>query len=784
MSAFPHFSNFADYIKTELNSRRGNTIKVSSLNCWVRVISAVDSAKSRGMILYSNPEAGIFAGAGDKNIATIYGDSSHSGIVGVNWEGKAISAEAGVPGRPSPIVTSFEVDEGSGNISRKANFTIRCFSKEQLDVITAYYLEPGFTVFLEWGWNIAKSLKSYEVVPTETGISKYQSFDEVNDRRTTSGGNSDVFLGFISGGTIGISDTYWDIQIKATGFTELPAYFMVADNSKTTETVLGVFEQSLDFGTSDIEDTTDLNEKRFKMAFNELPSNRKTQSVKDLISDANVGRAFNFINFDPSVADKVNSSTTGTWYNPFDKDGVSVSDAKGNSTKVKVADGTKLVGPERFIRFGALMQIMNTIATERYVVGDKTVKYAISTNTTVISAFQKIFSTDKSKLFIPNPSTPKISFSAILDGTNGISSKETVNNTVEYNDDKIIFPEFDPIINGKAIKNGKDIVVSYKNDKKNVNIEGVYKKSQQWGFLDNLYVNFDFAKGILETKNFVIKDALYQILNGMSSAAGALWDFQIMEVPAPADDDSKKIKKGDSILQVVDMNLVSDTKSKNEIYKFDLQGENSIFIEANFDMDIGGAIMNQVIGNRLSVSQQSSLPSYAGKLFAQGYIDLILKERDVKQKIAEAAIKNANPQPVDPDATTKQQEKDLAIFLEKIALYPKVKKTEDDAEFGDEDPFAANYLAAYNDLQLFESFKLGNEYNRDVKADTISILLPIKFTFTIHGIGGIKRGDKFQVNGLPNKYSTDGFFQVTAVKHTLENMTWKTEVQGGFRQIR
>jgi hypothetical protein len=59
--------------------------------------------------------------------------------------------------------------------------------------------------------------------------------------------------------------------------------------------------------------------------------------------------------------------------------------------------------------------------------------------------------------------------------------------------------------------------------------------------------------------------------------------------------------------------------------------------------------------------------------------------------------------------------------------------------------------------------------------------MPIKFSFTIHGVSGIKRGDKFAVNGIPKAYEQTGFFQVTSVKHTITDMIWKTEIEGGFR---
>ena len=61
-------------------------------------------------------------------------------------------------------------------------------------------------------------------------------------------------------------------------------------------------------------------------------------------------------------------------------------------------------------------------------------------------------------------------------------------------------------------------------------------------------------------------------------------------------------------------------------------------------------------------------------------------------------------------------------------------------------------------------------------------LMPIKFTFKIHGISGIKRGDMFTINGIPKWYDIDGaFFQVLSVKHVIDGMVWTTEITGGWR---
>jgi hypothetical protein len=83
-------------------------------------------------------------------------------------------------------------------------------------------------------------------------------------------------------------------------------------------------------------------------------------------------------------------------------------------------------------------------------------------------------------------------------------------------------------------------------------------------------------------------------------------------------------------------------------------------------------------------------------------------------------------------------------------------------------------------LMVFDAKKVGNDTTTDAAA--VSVLLPIKFTFTVHGVSGIKRGDKFKVRGIPRKYADNGFFQVLSVKHTIDDMTWKTQIEGGFRQ--
>jgi hypothetical protein len=265
-------------------------------------------------------------------------------------------------------------------------------------------------------------------------------------------------------------------------------------------------------------------------------------------------------------------------------------------------------------------------------------------------------------------------------------------------------------------------------------------------------------------------------------------------------------------------------------------------MDASLDLDISSGKMNQVIGSRLKVKANSSSASTVGKLFANGYTDMVLNKIEAEAAVATNAATKAGaegaPQAdkkegdtpnVDPKGTQQKEEKgwwestkdavagagqstglgflssdrgaavekeneanaaiekakeqNLQLFLEKVGIYPKVEFTKDNMDARDPDLYNTVYVGALNDLTIFEGLKLGYENVKDVELNNTGPIMPIEFTFTVHGVSGIKRGDKFIIDGLPSKYSTSGFFQVLSIKQSIDGMIWKTEVKGGFRQV-
>ena len=86
-----------------------------------------------------------------------------------------------------------------------------------------------------------------------------------------------------------------------------------------------------------------------------------------------------------------------------------------------------------------------------------------------------------------------------------------------------------------------------------------------------------------------------------------------------------------------------------------------------------------------------------------------------------------------------------------------------------------------DDTDFFEQLKT---YWFEAKGTgALSQPLPIKYSFTILGNSGIRRGDTFKIDGIPRKYAEKGIFQVTGIEHSLSGIKWETTVEALYRQI-
>ena len=124
-------------------------------------------------------------------------------------------------------------------------------------------------------------------------------------------------------------------------------------------------------------------------------------------------------------------------------------------------------------------------------------------------------------------------------------------------------------------------------------VEGL-NRSGSWGFLDDLYINFDFATSIIEAENLTYADAILELCNGLSTAVN-LGISNSRKKCSQAMATKYGLKKGENISQIVEMNCTTEKKLSSK--KLVHNGEGS-FLNGTLDIDLPGEMMNSIIADR------------------------------------------------------------------------------------------------------------------------------------------------------------------------------------------
>lgn len=921
---WPTISNISGNIANTIKSYATDNLAASGLNAWVRVYSGAKSDKGAGLILESNTDFKIFSAAGE---ASIYGNSQLSGTIGRSWDGGAVVSDVGRALRPSPIITTLNSKEGQDQISRTCDFSITCFSLEQLELIQTYFMEPGYSVGVEWGWNTGNSAKG--LIKTGDATSTLNQIADVtlnngqlSSKRLFTNGEYDIFLGFIIGSTVSSDGENFKVEVRLRGAPSLPTYLQSQNRItvKSSGNEVDADKSKLPYAENELVSEGDTAEeakkRRFKYMFNELPAFRQTESVKKLIDKCT---AFDFINFDKIIQAKIDEFYQSVdALPPSDESEISDTDRvvvsagdEGKQIDVPVPK-ENLFSTNKYIRFGLAIDILNEIGNvDKYEVGGKSISFKINIDTSIIGAFPYMFSTKKSKLIIPG-AVPNIRDTYFL------TSGE-------------IIQQPNGLINGVNVARIKDFPVEFVERFNDLNQFGLKEKKGYYGYLKNLYVNFDMFKAKIEQKNKNIREILLDILNEMSSAVNSFWNFQIVEgefkktneqvaselkqnAPyvaastktatfqeygaqnnilqggkwnAISTTNTQTIVTGggantsntatfnavsaenDIVITVVDENWIGENPNPDAVVRFTHSGVGSPFLNATLDISIPAEVGAKIINDRLgAISQTDVREVKTGGLFNSetdlflprlsattssldttdttnqnlnedevvndnakkvadelakidtSKTETFLKEGQPRTQITNYKDKDGNiiktvvgmsrtspPTPIDDsdatsvtypglnltpeqiaEAVTAEQqatEQRVTTNLEKIDVIPKPNKFKLENSLKTQnirEEVKKNFwVYCLDDTDFLEKMK--SYYFKEKGSGALSHPLPIKYSFTILGNSGIRRGDTFKIDGIPRKYAEKGIFQVTGIEHSLSGMTWETTVEALYRQI-
>jgi hypothetical protein len=931
---WPILSNIDPRIESNIKSSTKNSMNPSVKNPWVRIFGGAVYNDSNGIVLQSNTDWKIFSAAGEKT-ASIYG-SPQGGVIGVDWNGYPVFVGSGTSYRPAPVVTNLSVREGKDQISRQCSFSIKCFSLEQLEAIQAFFMEPGYSVAVEWGFN------SENINPIDTNggqesilnniTTNTLNTDSIESYRLNSMGETDIFLGFIIGSTVTNDDVNFNVEVNLRGAPSLPTYLqghrrLIPRGKKNDEGkyvyIKDTDKSKIPYSVADQtrvstgDDNNIIRDRRFAYMFNELPAFRQTETVKSLREET---KSTDFINFDKVISDKIGEFVNKTNWIGITKTNVQI----GKLTLEREA----LFSPERYIKFDLAVKILNkTGVDDMFYIGDKRIHFNIDIDNVMIGGFPYMFSTNKYKLIIPGIIPDFRSY--FLGGYNieQLQGGKT-GGSVLLVDGVKKYPR-------NPDHEGADNITPFL---ENGDLDDGLMREQGWyyGYLKNLYINFDMFKSKIEQDNKTVREIFTDILNEMSSAVNGFWNFQIVEMgykqnvvvskslppkpdfkdpnslrttwyggsvtfeenavepveqpletPSPLVGEGTKIaaaKKGDIYISVIDENWGGEVpRNISKVVAFEHMGPNSPFLNSSLDVSIPAELTNKIIMERLSLTSNPEMPvTELGGIF-NSKTDLFIKSTNVTTETTTESPDTSltADQKSNMDAKKKFEEDDLNLkntlkdYTETkkgsitqyrdggkdgkivasydtntnqyisytniasdsqnqsgigIALSSIKPKTEIDGMIRNRntsykkmiDTFDSDIISAHlKKLGIFPKPRLGSipdiseetytsgkwdnmfniytfddpDYFEKLKNDSfqfdkfnfgkksMSHPLPIKYSFTILGNSGIRRGDMFRISGIPERYSEHGVFQVVEVEHAISDMKWTTTVTGQYRQI-
>ena len=843
MGFFPQLSNVYPELQKLLESRANNSNApwnnqdvykggVSGLSTWIRIVSTVDA----GLVMESVHSPSTF----EKR----YGNSDKPGILGYELDMKTPVEIDGIGRglRPSPILTSLSVDEKAEGGSRLCSFDIQCYTQEQVDKLAQYLLEPSFHVLVEFGWNVSDAWNQRiggggAIDPCD--VVKYDNWSTIKKKRAESKFTYDAMLGIITGGgiTFGDGETY-NLSVQVTGIGNVAEYMQTHRGANRTDTAKNNSGESFSPKTiaADAEDK-EVGVALFKQMFNALPAAKRIPKVynwfqtghteiRDINNDVFNKWAYegNFVNFDEVVKDYLQRWLTK---------GRAIRTKSGES--LKIPSDVNLFDEERFIRFEMAVAILNAypIDLAPHSAGACTKQsrsLKINIRDTFIGGFPHMFSTDKSKLYIPNTTAPNFNLNNVLTKSDEIDDIEYIkfNALNKTENQSNLHPKVNEVPSDeRSQRNGSahdpatgqsrpvpyafpceydlnSSVISYTCDN---SVLPVIENRKFWGWLKDLYINFDFFCECLSKPNLVVRDVLYDMLNGMSGACNSIWKFQIQEKALTNDDD------GPMELTVSDMNFLGKVNPYPDgMAIFQARGTKSPFIKSDFSVDTPGAMMSSVVQKKmadgtLDGSNEGPRPLF-GNVFSTDKIDragtILLAVRTSKEEKNKEKDKEptGNTPGSDTDSKEDAKAKSYELFAERAGIFSKIQDREGKIDIADttidlkssndgviEDLLTVgtwNDPAALKQIELIDKGLVKGAPKSQTKKEAQKQNPPLigaEFNFDIHGASGFKVGDQFRVKGLPSKFGAPSLYQVVKVDQALSTEGWTTSVKGKLRII-
>jgi len=706
---------------------------------------------------------------------------------------------------PTPEISRIEVVMMK-EFFRRATIEWVCFSWKQLEYMTPYFLVPGMTIMVEWGWN---HFNPASLVPLyDTGELKKiwkNSYPLYTENIMKSKGNYDVIYGIVS-------NFNWSIEgnkiICSTEITSKDRLYagMVKDNSlmvKQDRTIVdGIFQSIKDFVSKDdvvknlpiIADSLDPEAEIIKLS----KKNPKNEVWQDIILPLLNEKDKDVRGMRMPYVYGVFTGRPPNSYSIFGK------------PAPKDFDNTTLASDlesKLWINMGMIVEILNRFSTVPGGTGQPMFKVDIQN--TVICGHPNLISCDP-RVLIPNRQAPKFQY-----GLRGLLRNVKEGKNSDYEDQYVktitAITKADLKLNQTLSQGAK---VCYRNDLDSlINMirysyllggplksysfpsaedaqlpaspfgsNGNYVEKDRSGLLTNIYISYYAFKTIIEStepKEQTYTGIYEAILKLLNEATDNFWELDLVENENTMTITDRKYIGQIKIVRKPDGKPVVDS-----IYTFDYFDSDSLIKSLKFR-----PVMNNLQATRVlygNINNSGSKYSYIDKNDLLDY-----QFRDSVILNTEERIQGDQERQIEKAQTSKDQLADLISTVQYInqdANDGSFQMTLENGPFFPDIPKGKKeivklVLPSPSGQQILRMLLDDQDYDNNPRY--CAVQPGIYLELVLLGIGGLRTFQYFLIKNLPEPYShRNVIFRITDVHQTLESGNWETTIRAQLAPLR
>ena len=656
-----------------------------------------------------------------------------------------------------------------------------CFSKKQLEYMTPYFLVPGITCILEWGWNLYNPESLVDLTNTGELENLFNNpYSLYTKNIIKSRGNYDVIFGIIWNFEWTVDGNKFRCKTEILSKDRIYAGLIVnataVDTSSTDEE-----EKTKDTPLNNLVQFVDKSLDKFRHVLKTPPQSiPELEKFSKYVRNAHPDNADEYLYgvfYGRDIADPPNKFQNNFSGEDFDR---------------------KAPNKEIWLNLGLVIESLNFHAGPAKAMKGKEM-FHVDIDNVVVGAHPNMISSDGSICLIPNAESPKYFYGLYgptLTTSNGYNPDDFFAK-LELSDKTVSVPntraaarkagkladlrlqnicwqpegakrdDIDQIIN--AIRYEKGISVGscafpFKVDKST--LQNNTYPARYSGYLRHIYVSLSFLKSLLDSSSDIVTyyQFVEKILEQVNSACGGFWDLRLVSGTGDV-----TVSPGEPApMKIVDYKFMSFS-NRGKVWSFDYFDENSLLLGIGFKPTLSNA---QAIR---TIYAKTNNPDNITTI-TNGNNELL----DYKFKDRLSLAKNVGDSPT-PRADTSGFDRTMCE-LQQISPCDGSYQTTCDYSPNHTDGIYYRRLAMpATDIQQL----LLDDGDEDNNPKYTGIMPGIQATFTIQGIGGLRTFMMFLCRGLPEPYSEKNIvFRIVDIQETIESGKWTTQITAGVIPLR